>query len=195
MPGSGSSVKWLNVVVFCVLIAGLLLAWLSIPHEQPKLEALDLQPLVGTSRTLDLKSLQGKVVLLNFWGTWCPPCRAEFPHLAKLEAEWHDSPNFRGVFVSCGAGRDNLGELREQTVAFLKDHQPAPAIYADPDGRTRAAVSKAVGFRGYPTTLVLDGEGNVRGHWVGYRSGVEVEIESLVRELVGSQPAEQVAAR
>ncbi|HEY5311103.1 MAG TPA: TlpA disulfide reductase family protein, partial [Pirellulales bacterium] len=175
--------------VFCLLVAGLLLAWLSVPQPQAKLSDVDLQPLVGGGQPLGLADLRGKVVLLNFWGTWCPPCRVEFPQLVELSRTWRDAPRFQAVLVSCSTGAENLHELRQQTADFLKSSPADLPIYADVQWRTRKAVSDAIGFRGYPTTLVLDGDGQIRGKWVGYGSGTIVQIDSLLRELL-STPAE-----
>ena len=186
MFGSGSSIKWLNGLVFGVLAIGLFLAWFSIPAQQAKLASVDLQPLVGNAKPLSLADLRGKVVLMNFWGTWCSPCRAEFPHMVDLDRNWRDSPRFQAVLVSCAGGKEDIDELRQQTVAFLKTNPANVPIYADPEYHTRWAVSQAVGFGGYPTTLVLDGEGTIRGKWVGYGSGTVVEVENLIRELLAA---------
>ncbi len=51
------------------------------------LVSLSLDPLTGNGKALDKSSLAGKVTLINLWGTWCPPCRIEFPHLAVLESK------------------------------------------------------------------------------------------------------------
>jgi cytochrome c biogenesis protein CcmG/thiol:disulfide interchange protein DsbE len=187
--GSGSSIKWLNGAVFCLLVAGAVLAWLSVPAQQAKLADIDLQPLVNGGQPLGMAELRGKVVLLNFWGTWCPPCRVEFPHLVELSHQWADSPRFQAVLVSCSTGAENVPELRRQTLSFLKNNPAKLPIYADTHWRTRKAVSNAVGFRGYPTTLVLDGEGQIRGKWVGYGSDTVVEIDNLIRELLNTKPA------
>lgn len=188
MFGSGSSIKWLNGLVFGALAIGLVLVWLSLPARQAKLASVDLRPLVGNAKPLGLDDLRGKVVLMSFWGTWCSPCRAEFPHLVELNRNWHDSPRFQTVLVSCPVGKEDMDELRQQTLAFLKVSPANVPIYADPEYRTRWAVGEAVGFGGYPTTLVLDGEGMIRGKWVGYGPGREVEINNLIRELL-SEPA------
>src|SRR4051812_21386965 len=56
---------------------------------------LQLQPLVNADAPVKLDELAGEVVLLNFWGTWCPPCRLEYPHLATLAGRLSDKSGFR----------------------------------------------------------------------------------------------------
>ena len=62
-----------------------------------------LEPLTGESQPASLDDLSGRVVLVNFWGTWCPPCRAEFPHIVELNAEFAGRDDFRLYAVSCGS--------------------------------------------------------------------------------------------
>ena len=59
---------------------------------------------------------------------------------------------------------------------------------ADPGGVTREAVGRAIGFKGFPTTLVLDRQGIIRGHWLGYEPGLETEMTALVDQLLTEKP-------
>lgn len=139
-------------------------------------------PLLGTSQEVSTSTLRGSVVVINFWGTWCPPCRREFPHLVALGKELAGEPRFRLVAVSCGS--DVESELREETASFLREAGAELAIYWDPDHKARTAVEHTIGFEGYPTTLVLDAQGVIRGVFVGYTPGDEAALESLVRKLL-----------
>lgn len=161
----------------------------SHPAVGKRLNSLSLRPLTFAGDSLTLDELAGKVVVLNFWGTWCPPCRAELPHVAELAHRYQDSERCRVLAVSCGAsGPDPASELPElhlETRQLLDDtHLELPA-YADPDGRTRRALVQAAQLNdfGYPTTVVFDGQGVIRGLWTGYAPGLEKEIESLVASL------------
>ncbi len=139
-------------------------------------------PLVGTSQELSTSTLRGSVVVINFWGTWCPPCRREFPHLVALGKEFAGEPRFRLVPVSCGSNIE--AELRDETAGFLTAAGAELPIYWDPDSKARSAVDQAIGFEGYPTTLVLDAQGVIRGVFVGYTPGDEAELNRLVRKLL-----------
>jgi thiol-disulfide isomerase/thioredoxin len=151
------------------------------------LPALHLEPLSGEAAAVTLGDLNGKVVLLNFWGTWCPPCRQEFPHIVELYEKYGHRPDFRLLSVSCGGTPEIDGDhtrLAEETLAFLKQHEVTMPTHADPGGITRKAVDDAVGFRGYPTTLLLDRHGVIQGVWFDYHPGIEVSIAQTIERLL-----------
>jgi thiol-disulfide isomerase/thioredoxin len=152
-----------------------------------KLPALKLTPLVGNFNPVSLADVDGNVVLLNFWGTWCPPCRREFPHIVAIEQAYGRRAGFQLLAVSCGSGREDLARLRSETMSFLDQQGVTLPIYADPGAVTRGAAQQIGAFRGYPTTILLDGTGTVRGVWVGYRTGVEWEMRSLIDQLLDEQ--------
>ena len=148
------------------------------------LARLELQPLTGGGTPLTLADLRGKVVVLNFWGTWCPPCRAELPEIADIYKKWRDTADFKLLAVSCGGpGEDEeIEALRKQTAALLKDMHIDMPTYADTDQVTRDAVAAAVGLQGYPTTVVLDRRGVVRGVAVG--PVTEYRVDDVVAQLL-----------
>jgi thiol-disulfide isomerase/thioredoxin len=150
---------------------------------------LKLQPLSGDAPPVSLSSLRGAVVLLNFWGTWCPPCREELPHIAEIFQRRRGDTDFKLLAVSCGnRGTDSdLDALRRDTVALLKKMDLALPTYADQDEVTREAVDRVAGFEGYPTTLVLDRQGIIRGIWVGYEAGAEKEMDDLIGRLLAEK--------
>ena len=130
-------------------------------------------------------TLAGKVTLLNFWGTWCPPCRQELPGLARLASRLADEPRFQLIAVSCGGGkRDDLDQLRSETEAFLKSTRIAISPWADPTGDTRLRFTEAFGFRAYPTTYLIGPDKKILAIWTGYSPSVETQIaQSVARSL------------
>lgn len=154
------------------------------------LQRVQLASLTGAGEPVELRNLQGRVTVINFWGTWCPPCRAELPHVVALNNRFRDREPFQLFAVSCGAGRDSdLAELIEETTAFLHQQEFELPTYADPDAVTRMEVQEILGETSfsYPTTLVLDKTGVIRGVWVGYTPGEERDVESLVEKLLAGQ--------
>jgi cytochrome c biogenesis protein CcmG/thiol:disulfide interchange protein DsbE len=131
-----------------------------------------------------LQDLAGKVVLLDFWGTWCPPCRAEFPYIAALAAKYRDVPDFRVIPVSCRDESDEPASLRPDTEAFLHEHKFDLPTYADPGFYSRLQVDKVASFDGYPTTLLLDRESVIRAIWVGYSPDTAEQIADKVAKLL-----------
>jgi thiol-disulfide isomerase/thioredoxin len=128
----------------------------------------------------------GRVTLLNFWGTWCPPCRRELPGLVRLADRLRNEPAFQLVAVSCG-GRapEDMAALTDSTDAFLKEavspsQRSAIEPWADPDGRTRMIFSTSFGFEAFPTTYLIGPDAKVRQVWVGYRSRDEADIASAI---------------
>lgn len=114
---------------------------------------------------VQLAELKGKVVVLDFWATWCPPCRKEMPSLEKLYKEL-SSEGFAFLSVS----NEDEGTIRK----FAKSNQYSLPMFADKGGK----VSRRYAIRYYPTLFVLDREGVVRQHLFGGRS------EAQLREAI-----------
>ncbi|HEV3338872.1 MAG TPA: TlpA disulfide reductase family protein [Pirellulales bacterium] len=193
-PAPQRRVPWLWIALAAA--AGLLFfrsALTTHAGEGKKLVSLSLEPLTFAGDRLALDDLKGKVVVLNFWGPWCPPCRRELPHVAELASHYAGNSRCRVLAVSCGYGEpdpvSSLPELKEQTDEVLASMGLKLAVYADPDARTRGAVSEAVKFSGYPTTLVLDPQGVIRKVWTGYAEGDEQALAELVAALLEEKSA------
>ena len=135
-------------------------------------------------------TLSGKITLLNFWGTWCPPCRQELPGLARLASRLTNEPRFQLIAVSCGGGnRDDLDQLRSETEAFLASTRIALSPWADPTGDTRLRFTKAFGFRAYPTTYLIGADQKILAIWTGYSPSVETQIAQSVARSLKQFPA------
>jgi cytochrome c biogenesis protein CcmG, thiol:disulfide interchange protein DsbE len=107
--------------------------------------------------TVELASLRGHVVLLNFWATWCKPCIAEFPAFQRLEAEYSDA-GLRIVAVSIdGGGAAVVGPfVRERGLTWTQ--------LLDSEAHVRSTFRWS---RGVPKTLLIDRDGTVRAYWIG----------------------------
>jgi peroxiredoxin len=109
-----------------------------------------------TGGEVDLQSLRGRVVVLNFWATWCPPCVQELPSLERL----HRTLGKEGLSVVSVSVDEDEGVLRR----FVKEHELTFPVLRDPGGRLAAGAYRTTG---YPETFELDAEGVVREHFVG----------------------------
>lgn len=177
------------VVVAMVIVATL--ASLRSGDDHPavgrQLSDLALQPLTGTDQPVTWGDLTGKVVLVNFWGTWCGPCQWEIPHLAKLGEKFQDRHDFKLLPVSCGeVFPEDIDALRAKTQEFLSYLEIDLATYADPDGTTRRAFASVANLDVAPLTFLLDRRGVIRQVWEGFSpgAGIEQQMEASVIQLL-----------
>jgi thiol-disulfide isomerase/thioredoxin len=174
-------------LIVALVVLGAVVVWWTTPAVLEPLTTLELEPLTIAGHRVTIGDVQGRVALINLWGVWCPPCRAEFPDIVHVHRAFANRPDFRLFAVSCGAGGDDdFDSVRQSTTQFLGEQNTSHfPTYFDRDGHTRAALSSIGAFRNsYPTTVVIDRKGMVRGKWVGYRSGAEVEMSSLIERLL-----------
>jgi thiol-disulfide isomerase/thioredoxin len=148
-----------------------ILAGLGFQTPTEDLEAVDFSLKDLSGRETDLRTFRGKVVFLNFWATWCGPCRAEVPSMEQLYAELAEE-GFAIVAV-------NSQEPPEQVSAFVEEWGMSFPVLLDLTGR----VGAAYGVRAIPTTYIIDPQGAIRGRMVGTRDWYSPEIISMIREL------------
>mgnify|MGYP003327004226 CR=1 FL=1 len=143
-------------------------------------------PLVSLADpSLPPPTFTGRVTLLNFWGTWCGPCRRELPGMVRIAGRLANDPAFQLVAVSCGAGgADEITEITDTTRSYLAEQRLALDAWADPSGMARLIVSETLGFSAYPTTYLIDADARVRAVWVGYRSRDEADMARAIVEAL-----------
>jgi peroxiredoxin len=121
-------------------------------------------------KTIKLSDYRGKVVVLDFWATWCPPCKAEIPDFIRLYSQYQKD-GFQMLGISLDQG--GLGDV----VPFMKNYGiNYPIMLGD-----NQVVSEYGGIRGIPTTFVIDKKGYVRAAFEGYRPAST--FENLILEL------------
>ncbi len=130
-----------------------------------------LQDLNG--KQVSLSDFKGKVVILDFWATWCPPCVKEIPHFIALYEQYKDQ-GFAIVGIS--VDREGISVVK----SFARKYQVNYPILM-----TDGQVDKAYGgIPSIPTTFVIDSAGNIRQKYVGYRDKAvfEADIKALLEE-------------
>jgi len=123
-----------------------------------------------SGRMVKLSSLQGKVVVLNFWATWCLPCIKEIPGLNELYSNYRD----RGVEI-VGISTDETGWKAVEP--FMKEHKIDYGVVVD-----NGKVSEKYLLRGLPLTVVIDRKGKIASRHPGYtdKSLLEEKIKCLL---------------
>ena len=121
---------------------------------------------------VDLASLKGEVVMINFWATWCGPCRQEMPLLAQLHTKYEPLG-----FTLLGV---NVEPDSAAAVSWLKGVPVGFPILFDRD----SAVAGRFGVEGMPSTVFVDRNGQVRYVHRGYKPGDEAKYADMIRSLV-----------
>lgn len=129
-------------------------------------------------RRVSLEDLRGQVVVLDFWATYCPPCREEIPHLVRLQKQF-GAQGFKVIGLNVGGPED-----RPKVPEFVKLYGIQYEL-AEPDADTTRlflADNSAI-----PQTFVLDRRGRLVRHFVGYDSEVASELERAVSDALAEK--------
>jgi len=137
----------------------------------PALQALDLQ-----GKTWKLSDLRGRAVVLNFWATWCPPCRAEMPSLQQL-AEIYGPEQLLVLAVNVGEGPRRIAQYLQSSGLNL-------TVLLDP----QSEAARAWGANVLPTTILIDAEGRPRQRVRGEVDWSGREAAALVEPLLRGKP-------
>ena len=121
---------------------------------------------------LDLGRMRGQVVVVDFWASWCVPCRRSFPWLNAMRAKYAD----RGLVI-IGV---NVDKSREDAERFLASTPATFEIVYDPEG----ALPARFGVNGMPSSFVFDRSGKLVVTHLGFRNGRRAEYERVLRETL-----------
>jgi len=161
-----------NLPISVLFIFAFFLIFPQLGQAQSKDSALEndftLTSLDGETYTLS--QLQGKVVMVDFWATWCPPCRAEIPHLIEIYNKYKDKG-----FILLGVSNE-----RPATVQRYQKQKQIPYPLLIDDG----SVSRKFAVEAIPTGFIFDKEGNIHKKHTGFAPGMEKEIEADILELL-----------
>jgi len=138
--------------------------------DEPEAPDFTLQTLEG--RTVTLSALRGQVVFLNFWATWCPPCREEMPSIERLYRALRD----QGLVVLAV----DVDESPERVAKFVKDFRLGFPVLLDAGSH----VFSSYGAPGLPTTILIDRQGRVIGGALGPRDWASDAGRALMRTLL-----------
>lgn len=184
-----------RVLLLAVVVLGLslLLTLVRAPSSAPRVAPDFVLPDL-TGQAVRLSQLKGKIILLNIWATWCPPCRKEMPTMEVLYQKLKGAD-----FVMLAASQDVDGK---NTVApYLQEGGLTFPVLLDVSGE----VGKKYGVTGYPETFIIDRQGMIVYRHIGYNDWSQPQVESALRRLAdqgvwaswadGQASGEQVPAR
>ena len=153
-------------------IAALLLL-ITAPISHALEDAPDFR-LEGLEGKVSLAEQKGKVVYLDFWASWCTPCRQSFPWMNELKQRYGD----KGLKIIA----INLDKSREESRPFLDATHPEFTIAFDPEGR----IAETYQVMGMPSSYIIDRDGRLHHSHVGFRdkdkAALEQQIEGLLQQ-------------
>lgn len=173
---SRAAALWVALAVGVVVLAGLWFAEPVAPPIRPGQPAPSFALPRLDAGSLALESLRGRVVLVNFWATWCKPCLDEMPAMERLYASL--SPRgFELLAVSVDAGPDEVRAFRDQlSLSF--------PILLDPEKR----VSSAYQSYRYPESYLIDAAGRIVSRYIGPRDWDAPIYRERIEQLLDESP-------
>ncbi|ASZ11977.1 AhpC/TSA family protein [Chitinophaga pendula] len=143
--------------------------------------AIPLQKKDMNGQEVSLAILKGKYVLLDFWGSWCHPCRASHPHLKEIYNKYK-SQGFEIVGIAAEMGRDPEKNRKTWLDAIKTDGINWVNVLNN-EGAEQFDAVNAYGVSAFPTKLLLDKEGKIIGRWIG---GEAKELDAKLLEVFGN---------
>jgi len=159
-------------ILYIIFIITVFLFAASTAQTAKKYKAPNFSLQTQSGKVIELAELKGKVVLLNFWATWCPPCRAEIPDFIKV----YNSYKSKG-FEIIGIALDNEGWFK--VAPFIKETKiNYPVVLG-----SEKEVQQYGNFESIPTSFIIDKNGYIAGRQIGLLSkdALEKKLKSLLK--------------
>jgi cytochrome c biogenesis protein CcmG/thiol:disulfide interchange protein DsbE len=153
------------------LLTIFLIGW-SLVHNAVAAEAAPHFTLPTSAGTLSLADLKGKVVYLDFWASWCPPCRQSFPWMNEMETRYAR----QGLAVVAV----NLDKDRTLAEKFLKEVPADFTVAFDPEGR----VADSYHVPGMPSSFIIDRNGKIQVVHIGFQEKDSSDLEARLRSAL-----------
>jgi peroxiredoxin len=164
--------KFLNCITSIMILALCAGSTTAVSAKAVQTAAPDFTLKSQKGDNLKLSELRGKVILINFWASWCGPCRQEMPVLNELYQHYRPLD-----FTILGV---NVEQNSDDAKSLLKDVSVSFPILFD----NKNKVSKLYDVKGMPSTVLVDRDGNIRYVHMGYQPGTEAEYQSQIRALI-----------
>jgi cytochrome c biogenesis protein CcmG/thiol:disulfide interchange protein DsbE len=125
----------------------------------------------AASSTIDLSTFRGKVVYVDFWASWCEPCRKSFPWMTEIQKRYGQKIKVIAI---------NLDQERAEANKFLQKNKPGFTVAFDPKGKT-AEIYKV---KGMPSSYLIDQQGRIVSSHTGFRPDDKDKIEKSIVKLI-----------
>ena len=172
----------LVAILVLILCLGILAGWgaddlfskidIKPIKDKRKLPNITLESLKGEK--VELKSFKGKVIFLNFWATWCGPCKEEMPSMEALQQRFKDK-DF--LFLAISVDYEGAGPVRD----FIAKQRYTFPVLIDQKGETLDLLD----VKGIPTTFIIDRQRTMLGIAIGPRNWKSPEVTTLLNQLTG----------
>jgi thiol-disulfide isomerase/thioredoxin len=162
------TIKYLFIVVFSVLIGN------SFCQDSNDQQAPDFEAKTSDGKDIKLSDYAGKVVLIDFWASWCPPCREEMPELIKFYKK-HNDPQFQLIAINIDNNTENMNH-------FLEKLFPKPSFPIVVDNNQK--IPSLFDIEAMPTTIFIDKKGKVRFRHDGFKDSYVDDFNSELTQLL-----------
>lgn len=145
----------------------------AVTSEKPKQKALDFEVFSENGESVTLSEKTGKPVVINFWATWCGPCRAELPAFESMYKKYQDKVEFMMVNLT-----DGMREKKEDVKAFITDNNYSFPVFYD----SNQSAAYVYNITSVPLTVFVDADGNIDNYRVGGLR--ENDLEEYIQNLI-----------
>ena len=146
------------------------------PFKDKKLPDVQVTTLDGEKVNVSEYGAQGKITVINFWATWCGPCKQELENIAELYPDWQEDYDMQLIAISID---DSRNTAKVKTYAQGRAWEYTVLLDANQD------LKRALSFQAPPFTLLLNKDGEIVSTHTGYREGDEYKLEDEIADLAG----------
>lgn len=175
--------KWIAILSCLVSCALLNVSALAAGSDTSSLEgkpAPDVSLKTTDGKDFKLSSLKGDVVMIDYWATWCPPCRASLPHVNDISKD--EDLKSKGLHVFAVNSKEDADTVKK----FVTDNQFTFTVPLDPSG----SFGKDYLVHGIPTTVIIGRDGVIKKVFIGYGPGMEKPMKAAIEKaLAEAKPA------
>ena len=161
-----------TILTLCVAF----LAFSFTEKEPYKIPPATVETMSGKKVNTSTFSNDGKPMIINFWATWCAPCKRELNAIADVYEDWQDETGVKLIAISLDDARS-----KSRVAPYINGQDWDYEVYIDPNGDFR----RALNVNNPPYTFLVNGKGEVVWQHTGYQPGDENELYAKVKELAG----------